>query len=514
MSTIKYISFNAEQNRGNLSGSIIIQTPETNAGASNYQRVTIVGNSTLQFPVITPPGPVRIILKIINGSFTVGLGSGFIIPPSTTFDPPQNQDSRWQFDFDGLGNCYVTSLDFINDPLTLSEALNNGNETDGYDIIIESPSLIRTKDVSLGNADDINLTGGDASGTGNGGNIIINPGIATGSGENGKLIVNGDGYITGDFGIAGKLTVDGLIDPTGLVLTEQSSKPTSGTATTGAIWLHSDGYLVLTDQTDTNYLTPKVIAPFSNFHVPYSNSSGNLTSDAGWLFGRSGATVTNVVGKTDGSDTAASLNVFAVNPAVYLYSGALFSQLDLDGTRLSLESTGVPIQIQSDFGIDLLATDVSINCDVSITGDGYISGNLVVGGNVQATDPTSGAGNITISLAPEAYGAVTALATATSTDVDLTLTQNGFYTFTVTCYVKLATAGTYRKVGAVITARRVAGTLTVEGTQTDLSLGSTTTGITITLSATAGNLRVTVANTTGETVDGRVHAGWEREDLL
>ncbi len=142
-----------------------------------------------------------------------------------------------------------------------------------------------------------------------------------------------------------------------------------------------------------------------------------------------------------------------------------------------------------------------------------------------ATDPnsitfedlTSGAGSIGCKVAPEAYVAVSSLATAGNVNCDVTLSENGYYTFTATVLVKLATAGTYRKVGAVITGKRSgspSATLTMEGTQVNLSLGSTTTGLTVTLSATSGNLRVNVANATGETVSGRVHVGWEREDLL
>lgn len=129
------------------------------------------------------------------------------------------------------------------------------------------------------------------------------------------------------------------------------------------------------------------------------------------------------------------------------------------------------------------------------------------------TDSTSGAGNIRAKVAPQGYGAVTSLSTASNTNVDITLSENGTYQFSVVVRVKMATAGTRLTKAAVICGNRVSGTLTIEGTQLDVEIGDGT-GIAITLSATSGNLRVNVANTTGETVSGRVHVGWFVEDLL
>lgn len=80
----------------------------------------------------------------------------------------------------------------------LASVLNNGNTSDGYDIIID---------------------GG------------------------GELQVFGDGYIDG------KLTVTGLIDPTGLTLETQATVP-GGTPAAGdaTLWVRSsDGYVILTD---------------------------------------------------------------------------------------------------------------------------------------------------------------------------------------------------------------------------------------------------------------------------
>lgn len=128
-------------------------------------------------------------------------------------------------------------------------------------------------------------------------------------------------------------------------------------------------------------------------------------------------------------------------------------------------------------------------------------------------DATSGAGNIRGQVAPQGYGAVTSLATAGNVNVDITLTENGTYQFSVVLRARMATAGTRLTKAVAVCANRVSGTLTLEGTALPVAIGDGT-GITLTVSATSGNLRVNVANSTGETISGRVHVGWFIEDLL
>jgi hypothetical protein len=102
-----------------------------------------------------------------------------------------------------------------------------------------------------------------------GGNISIYPGAAI-DGLNGSILfldsdfnliskiskdyekapfeVYTDGYFANNLTISGKLTVDGLIDPTGLVLTSQVSSPTVPELGKATIWCReSDGYCVITD---------------------------------------------------------------------------------------------------------------------------------------------------------------------------------------------------------------------------------------------------------------------------
>lgn len=177
-------------------------------------------------------------------------------------------------------------------------------------------------------------------------------------------------------------------------------------------------------------------------------------------------------------------------------------------------------------GLD--ATDVQAAIDeIAGAGAGPIATNRVlanVSGSdavAEATDPqelvfaspTSGAGNIQTQVAPQAYVAVSSLATASNANYDVDPGVNGTFLFSVIVRVKMATAGTRLTVAAQICANRSSGTLTIEGSQLDVAIGNST-GLTLTLSATSGSLRANLANATGETVSGRVHVGWFVEDLL
>lgn len=138
-----------------------------------------------------------------------------------------------------------------------------------------------------GAAGDLNLVGGSAGSSGTGSNINISAGISTGGFDGGMItltpgtsVSGSDGYVDviGDLNVTGKLTVAGLIDPTGLVLTEQSSSPYNTNTNEGMIWVRDDGYLMFTDQTDTDHTIDL---------DGTGGGSGSVTS----VFGRVGAVI-------------------------------------------------------------------------------------------------------------------------------------------------------------------------------------------------------------------------------
>lgn len=93
----------------------------------------------------------------------------------------------------------------------------------------------------------------------------------------------------GDVEVAGKLTVGGLIDPTGLVLDEQTVSPFAFIATKGTVWVRDDApnTLIFTDDVGTDFVIGGSIGVGDNFQQVYGNSGGTpgfSTDDAGGPF--------------------------------------------------------------------------------------------------------------------------------------------------------------------------------------------------------------------------------------
>jgi hypothetical protein len=107
-------------------------------------------------------------------------------------------------------NFNLLALENFATSLSLSAVLAIGNQTGGTDI------LVTTGDSIVGQT-DLSLTSGGASS-----DILLTPGAS------GAVVVSG------------KLTVTGLIDPTGLVLTEQASDPAGTGPGEGTLWVRGD----------------------------------------------------------------------------------------------------------------------------------------------------------------------------------------------------------------------------------------------------------------------------------
>ena len=134
----------------------------------------------------------------------------------------------------------------------LASVLTIGNTTGGTNINVSTGDSIegQTSLVMAANAGNVGLTA-----TGAGANIVLNPDAA------GAVTVNGDAEITG------KLTVGGLIDPTGLILTEAGIPATAS----------SEGSLFVADGSATGLVDNEL------YYVKGSASAGlgdlvNLTT--------------------------------------------------------------------------------------------------------------------------------------------------------------------------------------------------------------------------------------------
>ena len=110
--------------------------------------------------------------------------------------------------------------------------------------------LLATGDATVGSAGDggsfqVQLGSGD--GVGDGGSFQFAVGTGGGGGSDGLFQVVGDASFANDVSISGKLTVLGLIDPTGLLLTSQISAPFVPVGSDGGIWTNGVGDLIYTN---------------------------------------------------------------------------------------------------------------------------------------------------------------------------------------------------------------------------------------------------------------------------
>lgn len=112
----------------------------------------------------------------------------------------------------------------------------------GGNVIGGDGSLTAGNGFGTGNGGSWTITGGTGgAGGGDGGSITFTPGAGAGGGVAGTVSVLGDLYVSG------KLTVDGLIDPPGLLMSSSVAVPFTPVGTEGGIWVNSLGELVYTN---------------------------------------------------------------------------------------------------------------------------------------------------------------------------------------------------------------------------------------------------------------------------
>lgn len=134
---------------------------------------------------------------------------------------------------------------------------------------------------------------------------------------------------------------------------------------------------------------------------------------------------------------------------------------------------------------------------------------------VSKSTQLTGAGTSQVGgIAPPFSGTFSSLADSANTDVDIVLDRDGYYTYTVNILARMDTAGTYLERRYTGSARRVSDIMTLQAAAVEVTGGWDGTGITVTISATGGNIRVNVANSSGEVVDGRVHLNYMVQDLI
>lgn len=136
------------------------------------------------------------------------------------------------------------------------------------------------------------------------------------------------------------------------------------------------------------------------------------------------------------------------------------------------------------------------------------------GGTLGGTSPQSfvfagGLGNPTLRVAPNSSAPITNLDDSSQRNYIYGF-ADGAYHITISAIVKESTSGTYHDAGALLAAVSQSGILTIYRV-TPLP-GSE--GLSLDFGADDDSLVVTVENTTGEAITGRLHVGWMRQDLI
>ena len=245
---------------------------------------------------------------------------------------------------------------------TLSETLLNGNVTDGYDII---------------------MSNGDAI-----------------TGASGTVTIDDDLFVTGDGYISGKLTVLGLIDPTGLVLDEQVTGfgPATTSACKGVVWVRDDtpNNLLFTDDVGTDFVL--------------NVAGGGEALDATLVLGNT--TGGTDISMTDGDAIVASdghldLNVESTganSPLIRFQEDGLdFLTFDPNASveMLFAASSGNITISQADQSL-IDGYNITIKAQSSTFSDGY-GGNIIIASGGGAALGGSGFGNIQFNLGSQQF---------------------------------------------------------------------------------------------------------------
>jgi hypothetical protein len=205
----------------------------------------------------------------------------------------------------------------------------------------------------------------------------------------------------GDVNIAGKLTVSGLIDPTGLVLDEQATDPATPTAGKGTIWVRNDtpNELIFTDDAGTEHVIVGVGAPDTLAEVlANGNTTGGTDIDLsnGDTFNSltTGQWFSSNTGTLDASTTAYSYLANTVgNNAKFMHLvsginvGSGVIMLDVDQAdiaaagatttaRFTNADTTSGIAIESIGRNSFVGTGVTSGTVLDVTGDLLTTGKL------------------------------------------------------------------------------------------------------------------------------------------
>ena len=210
--------------QGTTVGGNILIRPGDGYGAGIDGYVDIVGDTTITGDtIITGDGYVSGDFSIAGKLTVDGLidPTGLVLVQQSFVPggiPVAGESTIWVRDTDG----YLIVTDEFGTDTPISGGGSGGGGSGSQDLLTT---------LSLGNTTDgynIDLTSGSAL-ISSDGNVTIAD----------TLDVLGDGYVFGNFDITGKLTVGGLIDPTGMVFTGQTVTPFVPAVGDATLWFDS-----------------------------------------------------------------------------------------------------------------------------------------------------------------------------------------------------------------------------------------------------------------------------------
>ncbi len=266
------------------------------------------------------------------------------------------------------GSAYKTLADEddIGANNELSEILANGNTTGANDIIIDTSQVVTLTDHTDFGALYTNADGDIISDS----NVLINGGTYTID-------------VSGGVRVDGKLTVTGLIDPTGLVLDEQSSNPATPTAGHGILWVKDDApnKLMFTDDAGTEFTVATLADIQGQDTLAEILSNGNTTGGTD-LEISNGDTVVNESGSTsaifqfDVDNTAAYVIDIEANS---LTTGRIMSLTSASATTNTRNLIHLASSNAAATGTTVLnVSQGSTGLAIKSTGDVFVTGNIEV----------------------------------------------------------------------------------------------------------------------------------------
>jgi hypothetical protein len=321
-----------------LGGYISIEAGDADASQGGYVSVT-AGNALDD----SNGGPITITAGQSTsgpgGNITIVAGIGGLYDGYIILQRGATEVARWNEynQLDVNGNRIVD----VEDPIDPQDVATK-SYVDGYCSGGGGGTLAET--LALGN-----VTGGT--------DLIMSDGDVIQS-ASGPVTIDDDGYVTGDFTVAGKLTVDGLIDPTGLGFDPQASSP----APDSVLWMRqSDGYLMFTDALGADHNLIAGGGGPAAFNVITAELDGYVAVD-GYVddYDPTGLSDANVV-RLD-SDDSYDISGFVGNPSVVLKKIINVSAFDLvllnedtgseEANRILVPS-GQDLTLQPDDAVDV-----------------------------------------------------------------------------------------------------------------------------------------------------------------